>query len=176
MISVVPWLVPNVKPNVHLFTPLQMRTHYCIHMGDCLNPAFILITDKLSVFACACLASTKQNLMHLMHFVGFQLTRFHENENGLASCPEAQKQTRSKAGKPVLRQSAQLMIMVLNWHKCIFRQVAGQRQHAIKISTQVSLNICMCVKAHQTHLPLSCTAAVIAFQTMSIHTKSAYAC
>lgn len=137
MISVVPWLVPNVKPNVHLFTPLQMRTHYCIHMGDCLNPAFILITDKLSVFACACLASTKQNLMHLMHFVGFQLTRFHENENGLASCPEAQKQTRSKAGKPVLRQSAQLMIMVLNWHKCIFRQVAGQRQHAIKISTQV---------------------------------------
>lgn len=114
-----------------------MRTHYCIHMGDCLNPAFILITDKLSVFACACLASTKQNLMHLMHFVGFQLTRFHENENGLASCPEAQKQTRSKAGKPVLRQSAQLMIMVLNWHECIFRQVAGQRQHAIKISTQV---------------------------------------
>ena len=42
VISVVPWLVPNVKPNVHLFTPLQMRTHYCIHMGDCLNSALIL--------------------------------------------------------------------------------------------------------------------------------------
>jgi len=42
VISLVPWLVPNVKPNVQLFTPLQMRTHYCIHMGDCLNSAFIL--------------------------------------------------------------------------------------------------------------------------------------
>ncbi len=42
VISVVPLLVPNVKPSVHLFTPLQMRTHYCIHMGDCLNSAFTL--------------------------------------------------------------------------------------------------------------------------------------